>query len=219
MENVHKEHRLRLKRRFIKEGLENFEEHNTLELLLFYSVPQKDTNELAHALIDRFGSVSGVLDAPYDALITVPGIKENSATLLKLIPQLCKKYVSEKTKKADRFNGSDDIGKYFLPLFIGETDECVRLLLLDNGRRAIDCVKVYEGSVNSSSVAPRKLIELALLKKAAAVALAHNHPGGIAVPSGDDINTTYALKTAFSNIGIPLVSHINVAVNKFTYII
>ena len=85
---MHSQHRKRMKERFLLEGLEHFEPHNILELLLFYSVPQKDTNETAHLLIERFGSLRGVLDAPFEELCRVPGIKEHSATLIKLIPAL-----------------------------------------------------------------------------------------------------------------------------------
>ena len=97
---MHENHRERMKRRFLKEGLDNFEPHNVLELLLFYYIPQKDTNEIAHALIERFGTLSDVLDASFDDLICVPGIKEHSATLLKMIPALSRRYVMEKNRSA-----------------------------------------------------------------------------------------------------------------------
>ena len=89
---MHENHRERVKNRFLSEGLDHFDAHNVLELLLFYSIPQKDTNEIAHLLIDRFGSLSAVLDAPFEDLIETPGIKEHSALLLKLIPALSRRY-------------------------------------------------------------------------------------------------------------------------------
>ena len=85
---MHENHRKRMKERFLREGLTHFEPHNVLELLLFYSIPQKDTNELAHTLIDRFGSLTGVFEAAYTDLIEIDGVKEHTATLIKLIPEL-----------------------------------------------------------------------------------------------------------------------------------
>ena len=96
---MHKEHRSRMKNRFLAEGIDSFEPHEILELLLYYSIPQKDTNELAHTLIDRFGKLSAVFDAPYDDLLSVPGVSEHTATLIKLIPALSRRYALEKNSK------------------------------------------------------------------------------------------------------------------------
>ena len=90
---MHENHRERMKHRFLAEGLDHFEPHNILELLLFYAIPQKDTNEIAHSLMERFGSLAEVFDASYDDLVTVPGIKEHSATLIKMIPELSRRCV------------------------------------------------------------------------------------------------------------------------------
>ena len=97
--NLHEGHRQRLKERFIKNGLSDFEDHNVLELLLFYSVPRSDTNELGHKLLKKFGSLSNVFDAPVDELCKVEGIGLHSATLIKLIPELCNLYYVVKSDK------------------------------------------------------------------------------------------------------------------------
>ena len=155
---MHKDHRKHTKDRFLSEGLDSFEPHNVLELLLFYSIPQKDTNETAHMLINRFGSLSAVFDAPYDDLLTVPGISEHSATLIKLIPAISRRYAMEKNSKVTKLSSIEDIGKYLVARYLGVTEETVLLLLLDNKFGLIDCVKVHEGSVNSSAITMRKLI-------------------------------------------------------------
>ena len=116
---MHKDHRNRLKNRFLAEGLDHFEPHNVLELLLFYGIPQKDTNELAHTLINRFGSLEKVFDAPFQDLLTVPGIKEHSATLIKLIPALARVYSVEKNKSGDALSNVDAWGQYFVNRYIG----------------------------------------------------------------------------------------------------
>ena len=216
---MHKDHRKHKKDRFLSEGLDSFEPHNVLELLLFYSIPQKDTNETAHMLINRFGSLSAVFDAPYDDLLTVPGISEHSATLIKLIPAISRRYAMEKNSKVTKLSSIEDIGKYLVARYLGVTEETVLLLLLDNKFGLIDCVKVHEGSVNSSAITMRKLIETALFKRASMVVLAHNHPSGVALPSSDDLFTTQQVKRAFDLVEIGVLAHIIVAGDTFTNIL
>ena len=216
---MHKDHRQHTKDRFLSEGLDSFEPHNVLELLLFYSIPQKDTNETAHMLINRFGSLSAVFDAPYDDLLTVPGISEHSATLIKLIPAISRRYAMEKNSKVTKLSSIEDIGKYLVARYLGVTEETVLLLLLDNKFGLIDCVKVHEGSVNSSAITMRKLIETALFKRASMVVLAHNHPSGVALPSSDDLFTTQQVKRAFDLVEIGMLAHIIVAGDTFTNIL
>lgn len=208
---MHKDHRSRVKNRFLSEGLDHFEPHNILELLLFYSIPQKDTNELAHALINRFGSLENVFDAPYQDLLTVPGIKEHSATLIKMIPALARRYSIEKNKVSESLCDVDAWGKYFVSRYIGVDVETVFLLLLDNKFNVIDCVKLHEGSVSSSAVNIRKMTEIIFSRKAPMVVLAHNHPSGIAIPSAADIALTLDLCRAFQVLEIRLLAHILVA--------
>lgn len=216
---MHKDHRKHTKDRFLSEGLDSFEPHNVLELLLFYSIPQKDTNETAHMLINRFGSLSAVFDAPYDDLLTVPGISEHSATLIKLIPAISRRYAMEKNSKVTKLSSIEDIGKYLVARYLGVTEETVLLLLLNNKFGLIDCVKVHEGSVNSSAITMRKLIETALFKRASMVVLAHNHPSGVALPSSDDLFTTQQVKRAFDLVEIGMLAHIIVAGDTFTNIL
>ena len=205
-----------MKERFLREGIEHFEPHNVLELLLFYSIPQKDTNETAHKLIERFGSLSAVFDAPFSELIKIEGVKEHSATLIKLIPELAKRYVSETGSFSGTFLPTvDDVGKYFKSKYIGVTKETVYLLLMDNKYKVLDCLKIHEGSVNSSAITMRKLIEAAIETKASFAVLAHNHPGGIALPSSDDIFTTQETARAFTLIGVNFLAHILVAGDKY----
>ncbi len=216
---MHKDHRKHTKDRFLSEGLDGFEPHNVLELLLFYSIPQRDTNETAHMLINRFGSLSAVFDAPYDDLLTVTGISEHSATLIKLIPAVSRRYAMEKNSKVTKLSSIEDIGKYLVARYLGVTEETVLLLLLDNKFGLIDCVKIHEGSVNSSAITMRRLIETALFKRASMVVLAHNHPSGVAIPSSDDLFTTQQVKRAFDLVEIGMLAHIIVAGDTFTNIL
>ncbi len=216
---MHENHRDRMKNRFRTEGLDSFEPHNVLELLLFYSIPQKDTNETAHLLIERFGSLSEVFDAPLEELIKVPGIKEHSATLIKMIPALSRRYLLDKNHGSEPLSSMDKIGNYLVDKYFGINVETVFLLMLDNKYDVIDCVKIHEGSVNSAAITLRRLIELALYRRASMVVLSHNHPAGVAIPSSDDIYTTREIKRAFDLMEIKMLGHILVAGDQFVNIL
>ena len=217
---MHENHRKRMKERFLREGITHFEPHNVLELLLFYAIPQKDTNELAHTLINRFGSLTGVFEASYADLMEVDGVKEHTATLIKLIPALAQRYVAESNSVQGHFLPTiEKIGEYFKAKYIGTTKETVYLLLMDNKYKVIDCVKMHEGSVNSSAITMRKLIETAIEHKASTAVLAHNHPAGLPIPSPDDIFTTNEIARAFALMGINFPAHILVAGDKYINIV
>ena len=208
-------HRARLKERFLKDGLDRFNEINALELLLFYTLPRCDTNPIAHRLLDRFGSFTAVLDADYNDLLEVDGISEHTATFLKLLPDTARYYQSAKAAEQREFLTLDDIGVYLVKLYVGVLKETVFLLLLDNKRRLISVEKIHEGSVSSAAVSIRKMAELALKKRAAAVVLAHNHPSGLPIPSSDDLNVTRNFKTALETLEIEFVDHFVIADNKY----
>ncbi len=208
---MHENHRERVKKRFLSSGLDDFAPHNVLELLLFYAVPQKDTNQTAHLLIDRFGSLDKVFDATLEELKEVNGIGDHAATLIKLIPALARRYAVEKNKDGLVFNNVDTMGQYFVSQYIGVTVETVLLLSLDNKFNAIDCVKIHEGSVNSCEITVRKLAEIAFRNNASMVVLAHNHPSGLPIPSSADLYTTQQLCAALNLLGIKMLAHIVVA--------
>ena len=211
----HEGHRERLKNRFLTSSLDNFEPHNILELLLFYSIPRQDTNEIAHALLDRFGSLKGVFDADFSELIKIKGIKENSATLIKLIPQISRAYMFEEINKEKIFDHIDKVGSYFVNKYIGETNEVVYIMLLDNQFQLLKVVKLHEGSVNSSYITPRKIMDEVVKANAATVILAHNHPNGLLVPSSEDCDTTNMLSCSLKMFDVTLLEHILVAGDRF----
>ena len=214
-DNLHEHHRKRLKERFLREGIESFEPHCILELLLFYSIPRKDTNETAHKLLRRFGSLRGVFDAPFESLLEVEGISEHSATLIKMIPSLARIYALEGVEHDVILDTFESVGEYLVRRYTGVSKETVLLLLINGRNQLTDCIKVHEGSINSVSITPRNLVETALFKGAAAVILAHNHPSGMAIPSSDDIRTTEIMKNAFSSIDIKMLGHFLVAGNNY----
>ena len=207
---LHDGHRQRLIQRFLEEDLDNFEPHNVLELLLFYAIPRKDTNELAHMLIDTFGSLKGVFDAPYEELVKVNGIGPNAAALLKLVPSLTRAYYSSDAHSII-LDTSEKSGEYFLPYYIGQTEEVVRLACLDAGGKVISNQILHRGSANAAEVNIRKIVNIALRSNAMGVILAHNHPGGLPLPSEEDVATTKSIREALMPMGILLMDHIIVA--------
>jgi DNA repair protein RadC len=213
--NVHKGHRSRMKRRFLEHGLESFEDHHVLEILLFYALPRVDVNPLAHNLIKRFGSLAAVFDAPLDELEMVEGIGRNAATLIKLIPQVARRYMISRASFGDILDSSEKAGRYLLPRFFGERDEVVYLVCLDAKCKVLNCRLMFRGSVNSANVSIRKIVETALSFNATSVILAHNHTSGIALPSREDQITTRKIEAALKAVDIALTDHIIVADEDF----
>lgn len=213
--SVHKGHRERLKARFLETGLDSFTDVQALELLLFYAIPQKDTNPIAHALLDRFGSLSQVLDAPLEALKKVPGISDHSASLLRLVTELARFYQVDSAQRTEVLTSLDACGRYLVPRFFGRKVETVFLLCLDAKCKVLCCREIGEGSVNAASISVRKVVEAALSANATTVVLAHNHPSGVALPSADDVQTTRRIAAALSAVEVKLIDHIVVAEGDF----
>lgn len=209
--SIHSGHRKRLKERFLKEGLDNFNELQVLELLLFYCIPRQDTNPIAHALLDRFGSLAQILEAPSSELKKVPGIGDATATFLPLMSSLCRYYLVHRTSSNTILNTIEQCGSYLLPFFCGRRNEVVYLLCLDAKCKVLSCKEVGEGSVNSASVPIRRIVEMALADNATSVILAHNHPSGMALPSGEDQLTTRRLAMSLATVDIELVDHLVIA--------
>ena len=209
--SIHDGHRRRLKERFLREGLDNFEQLQVLELLLFYCIPRQDTNPIAHALLDRFGSVSKVLEATPEELKKVPGVGESAALFLSLIMATGRYYLVNQKEKDTILTSIEKCGQYLLPFFHGRRNETVFLLCLDAKCKVLSCKEVGEGSVNSAAVPIRRIVEMALGDNATSVVLAHNHPSGLALPSGEDIQTTRRLSLALRAVEIELVDHVVVA--------
>ena len=209
--SIHDGHRERMKERFRTEGLDNFTEIQVLELLLFYCIPRKDTNPISHALLDRFGSLSQVLEAPISELERVPGIGESAATFLSLTTALGRYYQVNRAMQGEILSTIEKCGNYLVSRFYGRRNETVFLLCLDAKCKVLCCREIGEGSVNSAGIPIRRIVETALGANATSVVLAHNHPSGIALPSGEDVATTRRVAAALSTVDIVLVDHIIVA--------
>ena len=208
---VHDGHRERLKSRFLEHGMDSFNDLNALELLLFYAIPRRDTNVIAHALLDRFGGLSGVFDASIPELTDVPGIGENAALLIKLVPQMMKKCELSKVSDMRTFHKSSQVAQFLIPRFLEEREELVLVLCLDTRNNLLCCEVLNRGVVNAVDISTRRLVEHALKHKASAVVLAHNHPDGVAMPSREDEIFTGKAQEALRLMGIRMMDHIIVA--------
>ena len=213
---IHDGHREKMRERFLRGGLDSFADHEALELLLYYAIPRRDTNPIAHALMDRYGSLSGVLAAPVEDLQKVDGIGESAAILLKLVPRLCHKARLADAHRQDLIlNTAAKAGAYLMEHFAGETHEVLYQLCLDRKGKLLVCKRLGEGGVGSAPLDVRKIVENAILNSASAVILAHNHPSGIAQPSQEDFAATEQVQAALATIDVPLSDHIIVADRDF----
>ena len=209
-DNVHKGHRQRMKSKFLLNGLDAFEQHEALEMLLYYAVPRCDTNPLAHRLLERFGSISAVFDASVDMLRDAV-VSESTAALLKMIPEFSRLYLDDKYNNKNKKIDFDNLTDYFVKKFIGRNEEAVILLLADAKGKEIFSGVIAKGSINSSDVPIRKIVDLSLRYNAKTACIAHNHPSGAAIPSLEDIETTRSVYQALMHINVILADHIIVA--------
>ena len=213
---IHDGHREKMRKRFLSGGLEHFADHEALELLLFYAIPRRDVNPIAHELMNRYGSLSAVLAAPVEDLQKVDGIGESAAILLKLVPHLCHKArLADAGKQEIVLNTSGRAGVYLLEYFAEEKNEVIYQLCLDRKGKALVCKRLGEGNVGSAALDIRRMVENAILSNASAVILAHNHPSGVALPSPEDYAATDRAKAALATIGVALSDHIIIADGTF----
>lgn len=212
--NIHANHRQRLKTRALREGLENFEPHNVLELMLFYVLPHVDTNDIAHELINRFGSFEAVFSAPIDELVKVNGIKQHAATFLRILPEFCRYYTKSAVMVENSAPTKDEIKKIFISYFIGKTEESVVCMFLDAKSCIIDTKTIAKGSINGVSFSVRSVVSEAVVLNAHSVAIAHNHPSDSPLPSANDLDTYKRMRSSLDQMGITLVDSFIVCSDK-----
>ncbi len=211
-ENLHEGHRERLRNEVLTSSdPSGIPEHKLLEMLLFYGIPRKDTNPIAHELINKFGGFAGVFEANVADLAAVPGMTKNAAALIKLMLPLAKQYITQKYKSNTCFTNLNDIGDYIFMQYFAATNEKFCLLCLDNLGRMLSFDVISEGNLDSVNVSVRTIIERALQVRARSIVIAHNHPGSIAIPSEEDAAMTKAVKDAVSLLSIKLCDHIIVS--------
>lgn len=211
--NVHEGHRMRKKRQFVENGLDAFAEHEVLELLLYYAIPRRDTNPIAHALLNRFGTLDGVFSAPREELLRVDGLGENGATLIGLLLPLYQRVRLSAARRDVILDSTERACAYFVERFAVEHTEVMYQVCLDAKGKLVNMEKLATGNVNSVCADLRAIVENALLCRASAVLLAHNHPSGVALPSEADNTVTLQVQQVLKSVGVELWDHIIVADN------
>ena len=211
-ENVHSGHRERVRREFLKNGFdEDTPPHKIMEMLLFYSIPRKDTNEIAHELVSRFGSIAGIIDAPVEELVKVNGVNTNTAALIKLIMPVARRYMFDKKRNTHKYSNIDEVGNYLLSRYIGYSKEVFSITSFSGSGSILGFDILSEGDVSEVSISTRTVIEAVLKRQAVCAIIAHNHPDGVAVPSDNDIAVTENIKNALAHINVRLLDHLIIA--------
>ncbi len=207
---LHDGHRERKRVQFRQHGLDGFADHEVLELLLYYAIPRRDTNETAHRLLQKFGTLQNVFNAPAEELSRVEGMGEGAALFLTLLPAVYRRTMRS-TGPEKVLNSVEKCGRYFLSLLAQERQETLYQLCLDAKGKLLTCKKLSQGSADCTALSVRQVVENALLSGASAVVLAHNHPSGVALPSENDRAVTLWVRDALKTMDIRLLDHIIVA--------
>ena len=211
---IHDGHRARKKQQFLRSGPDSFANHELLELALFYAIPRRDVNGTAHELLERFGSLAGVLEADVEELRHIPGVGDSAAILLKLL-SVVKFRAGCSEPEGKIISSTDEAGEFFVRRMQGQKRELLYLMCLDGKGKVLSCRCLSAGSANMTSTSVRQVVEQALRSGAVAVILAHNHPSGIALPSRADQHMTQQVVDALAPLGIRLLDHIVVADDDF----
>ena len=202
--------REQMKKKYLEFGIDIFEKHELLEIFLYYCMPRKDTNVIAHKLMNRFGTLSGVLDAPYD-LIVETGVSENTAFMFKFITEFMGVYRNDKLQNGSRIVNRDILPQRFINLYLGKNIEMAYLILMDLNLKELYSGIVSQGSIINTELNIPKICELAIHHSAKYAIIAHNHPGGSSLPSQADIMATINLYQTLQHLKVTLIDHFVVA--------
>jgi DNA repair protein RadC len=195
-------------KRYIDSEGAGFSNHELLELLLFYGRDRVNTNEIAHQLFERFGSINRMAEASVDELKLVRGIGDNSAALIKLVLSLAKEYAKEFKSLPSKIDNIEKAVEYANQHTMGAIKELVYAIFMDDNFNVIDTNLIASGTVNAVKPMMRTLFEYTIVKRATNIILFHNHPLGGVEPSDADIEFTFLLKNEIETIGARLIEHL-----------
>ncbi len=211
--NIHAGHRERVKNGVAEHGFQQLEDHKILELLLFYSIPREDTNELAHRLLNEFGSISGVLGAELNELLNVDGVGKNTALLISCIGELGSRAAREQYAGKKRFTSYEEMAAFAKSLYVNETTEIVYLLCFDSAKRLKRISVLSEGGETAATVDKTKIARIVVQNNCQYNVLVHNHPTTDASPSAADIDASRAVAVMLRSLGFSLADHLIVGEN------
>ena len=208
-------HRERVRKRFLEQGLEGFQDYEVLELLLFGVYKQQDTKPIAKALLDRFGSFKGVLDASVEELKTVAGVGEAAAAMIHFVKHAAARYLQQTSRQHSALDSQEDLINYCIVNMGAKPNEVFRVVALDTNFAIIDERDIAEGTVSQATVYPRKVIEFGLSCNASTLVLVHNHPSGHLEPSDFDKMMTRGLVLSTKSIELQIYDHIIVSRDSY----
>lgn len=213
--SIHSGHRERMRSRLLQSGIDSFQDHELIEMLLYYIQPRGDTNEKAHKLLNEFGSLSMLINADSADLQRRCQINENGAVFFTIVKEILRRFDSERWKPKKLIDSSDIAGEYAKFLLSHEKIECFYVMCLDSQSRLISSALISMGTVNETHVYTRSIVEAAIKFNARSIILAHNHPGGSLMPTSSDVETTVNIIKALNMIDIIVADHIIVAGNEY----
>ncbi|MBQ9939495.1 MAG: hypothetical protein IJO96_08195 [Oscillospiraceae bacterium] len=213
--NPHVGHRERMLAKLKQGGHEAVDDEQMLEMLLYLTIPQRDTKGMAKALLKEFGSFSRVLDAEIEALVRVEGVGPKTATMLKLVSESFKTYYKDKCDVGILMDTVDRYGTYLVCRMFGITDEVLGVICLDAKFRFLSYRQLGQGSVLGTEAGNRQLIEAVLKCGASCVVLAHNHPAALLFPSEEDVKSTYFVRELMKTVEVRLLDHVIIAENEY----
>ena len=208
-----KNHRQRVRDSYLNHSFESMQDHNVLEMILFYAIPRRDVKETAYALLNHFGSLENVLKADINELQKVKGVGENTAILLSLFDNVCNRIMLNRNDSTTSLLHHEMSKTYVANLLQNLHNERVIMISLASNLDIIACHTLADGTVTCANVEPRKIISYAISDHAAAVILGHNHPGGSYLPSEGDLVFTEKIKDMLRVMDIRLNDHIVVGQN------
>jgi len=205
---LHSGHRKRIRTRLSSDGLDSFTDEQVLEYILTLAIPRKDVRPIAARLLETYGTLARVLEAPPEELVKVEGIGNHTAALLTLTPLLQRRYAISRNPENPILADTEAICAFLRPYFAGCNEESVYLLCMDGKCKVLDCRKISTGGMNSVGFNLRRVVEVVLHQRATSAVLAHNHPWGIALPSREDEMVTQELQDALKLVNVHLADHI-----------
>lgn len=200
-------HRQRLRERFA-DAPEKLPDYEILELLLGYVLLRCDTKPIAKAMLDRCGSLRGILEARKEEYLDIPGVGDGTANLFELLREFIARYIETPVRTRQLLCSPASVAAMARERLGRLSHEEVWLAYVDNSDRLICWEKASKGSVDSAFIHPRDVVERALALKATGFIIVHNHPGGDPRPSGVDLQLTEHLRIAARTVRIRLVDHL-----------
>ncbi len=210
-----KGHRKRLRERFIKSGLSGFHDYEIVELLLTLGSPRRDCKRQAKEAIKRFKTLRGVLEASLEELQEIKGIGPHNAFGIKLVQEVARRFLKEKIIDKPVYKSSQEIFDYLYHSMRDLKRELFKVLYLNSQNQIIETADLFEGTINSSAISPREVIESAIKHKAVSLVFVHNHPSGVPEPSQNDKQLTRDLVYAAAIMQIKVIDHVIIGENRY----